>query len=298
MHRSKSPEVRESDQLLIEVEKFKAAVAKPTGRDRSYDFDLTELKNWLIQNDDDNFFHLTCHIEPILKERIEQGQFVDLEKLLPKNRYQTMTEEQKMQLVTKNGATYWVPVTSDQKIGGVQRWEQAFRIYAAIYSKANPQRSAEIWQYIHVKNSAAASYAWENVAYYDFTFRQLMAEKPHQSWAKTYTQLWNLAMCTPLNPQVKSQGGGQQSGSSTTRADWRDRCCWQYNWGNKCKKWNCNYDHHCNYCGSYNHGRYNCPRRKHEGWEDYNTGHKPNHDHDCDLSPQSPWKRKHQKSKN
>ena len=172
MHRSKSPEVRGSDQLLIEAEKFKAAVAKPTGRDHSYDFDLTELKNWLIQNDDDNFFHLTCYIEPILKERIEQGQFVDLEKLLPRNRYQTMTEEQKMQLVTKNGATYWVPVTSDQKISGVWRWEQAFRIYAAIYSKANPQRSAEIWQYIHVINSAAASYAWENVAYYDFTFRQ------------------------------------------------------------------------------------------------------------------------------
>ena len=58
--------------------------------------------------------------------------------------------------------------------------------------------------------------------------------------------------------------------------DWRDRCCWRYNRGNRCKKWNCNYDHRCNYCGSYNHGRYNCPKRKHEGWEGYNKGHKPN----------------------
>ena len=179
-----------------------------------------------------------------------------------------MTDEQRMQLVMKNGTTYWVPVTSDQKIWGVHRWEQAFWIYAVIYSKANPHRSAEIWQYIHVINSAAVSYTWENVAYYDFTFRQLMAEKPHRSWAKTYTQLWNLAMCNPLNVQMKSQnsgsGSGQQSASMSSHADWHDRCCWRYNWGNKCKKWNCNFDHRCNYCGSYNHGRYNCPKRKHE----------------------------------
>ena len=34
-------------------------------------------------------FHLTCHIEPNLKRKIENGEFIDLDKLLPKdNTYQ------------------------------------------------------------------------------------------------------------------------------------------------------------------------------------------------------------------
>ena len=46
---------------------------------------------------------------------------------------------------------------------------------------------------------AASSFQWDNIAWYDYTFRQLMAVKPYRSWAKTYTQFWNLAMRNPLN---------------------------------------------------------------------------------------------------
>ena len=53
-------------------------------------------------------------------------------------------------------------------------------------------------QYMHGINVAASSYHWDNVASYDLTFRQLMAFKPHCSWAKTYNQGWNLAMRDPM----------------------------------------------------------------------------------------------------
>ena len=33
---------------------------------------------------DDDFFHITCHVEPGMKEKIEKGEYVDLEKLLPR----------------------------------------------------------------------------------------------------------------------------------------------------------------------------------------------------------------------
>ena len=77
-------------------------------------------------------------------------------------------------------------------------WEQAFHVYAAIYMDVNPERSGEVWQYIHVINVTASSFQWDNVANYDLTFRQLMAFKPHRSWAKIYNQGWNLAMRDPL----------------------------------------------------------------------------------------------------
>ena len=72
-----------------------------------------------------------------------------------------MSDEQCMHFVHKDGTSYWVAADRENKIGGIRHWDQAFRIYAAIFCKANPTRSAEIWQYIHVINTAAASYAWE-----------------------------------------------------------------------------------------------------------------------------------------
>ena len=160
---------------------------------------------------DDDFFHLTCHIEPALRQKIEKGEFVDLEKLLPKDRFpHKMSDERQMEMVNRDGMTFFVPAgEKDNRINGIRKWEQAFRVYAAIYCKENPTQSAEIWQYIYVINTAAASFQWENVAWYDFTFRQLMATKPHRSWSKIYSQFWNLAMRNPIqqgNSQASSSG--------------------------------------------------------------------------------------------
>ena len=87
------------------------------------------------------------------------------------------------------------------KLGG---GKQAFRVYAAIYCAANPTRSGEIWQYIYTINTAASTYQWDNVQYYDTVFRQMMSEKPGRSWAKTYVQLWQLA----LKDRIQHTGSG------------------------------------------------------------------------------------------
>ena len=128
---------------------------------------------------DDEFFHLMCHVEPNLKQKIERGEFVDLEKLLMKDKFKNSNNvSQRMELVSRGGETFIIPVDSGSKITNVRKWEQAFRIYAAIYSHTNPHRSTEIWQYVFVINSAASTYTWENVSNYDFMFRQLMACNP------------------------------------------------------------------------------------------------------------------------
>ena len=110
-----------------------------------------------------------------------------------------------MELVNRDGMTHFMPASdNDNKITGIQKWEQAFRVYTTIYCKVNSTHSAKIWQYMYMINMAAASFQWENVACYDFTFCQLMAAKPYHSWAKLYAQFWNLAMRNPLN----TVGGG------------------------------------------------------------------------------------------
>ena len=62
-------------------------------------------------------------------------------------------------------------------------------------------------------HSAVTSYQWDNVAYYDMTFRQMMAEWPHHNWSKTYTQLWQLTLRDPLVCNNNNwQGGNPTSG--------------------------------------------------------------------------------------
>ena len=160
---------------------------------------------------DDQFFHITCHIEESLRARIQRGQYMDLEKLLPKSRKGKVFNENKMEFVYKDGCSYFVPAQTDNKINRIRRWEQAFRVYATIYSQANPARAAEIWQYVHVMNTAAAAYSWDNVSNYDIMFRHLMYEYPQRSWAKIYQQMWCMSMKDPIQRNQFGQQNRNQS---------------------------------------------------------------------------------------
>ena len=165
---------------------------------------------------------------------------------------------------------YFTLANDHSKISGICTWEQAFRVYAAIYSKAQPSRASEIWQYIYVINLAAASYAWDNVAFYDFTFRQLMSEQPNRSWSKTYTQGWNLAMTDPISKHNTSGKNFNNQSNNKGGKNWKDCCCRKYN-RNRCNKGSgCDWDHRCTYCGGWNHSFVNCRKclGKQEGkWE-------------------------------
>ena len=187
----KQQEKTTADQLIIEAEKYKANVAAPKGEfeARFWDNFGSEMEFKRFFDNDDDFFHVSCHIEQSLKGKIEQGEFVDLEKLLPRQRGRSSMGDHgdriPVDLVSKEGHTYLAPgQQNDNRISSIRKWEQAFRVYAAIYSAANPSRSAEIWQYIHTINVAATTHHWDNVSLYDVTFRQLMAAKPWRSWGK------------------------------------------------------------------------------------------------------------------
>ena len=222
---------------------------------------------------DDDFFHLTCHIEPNLIHKIEKGEFIELEKLLPKDRLSAgkFQDEGRLEWMQRDGGTYLVPATRDSKITGIRRWEQAFRAYATIYCGANPYRAKEIWQYIAVINTAAASCTWDNVYNYDITFRHLMAFNPQRSWAITYNQMWNLSMKDPLprnqhkfgSTNYNSQNGSAKGSGNGKFKHKKSDYCWNYNRGVKCKFGSkCRFIERCSYCDSGAHALFNCPKKK------------------------------------
>ena len=132
------------ERAIVEAEKYKITTDTPQGMISQIDL------RCLLDNGDD-FFYVTCHVDPSLKEKIEKGEFVDLEKLMPRSKpggYQQNAEGSHMEWITHDGMTYLAPVQEkESKINGIRRWEQAFHVYAAIYTKANPDRASEIWQY-------------------------------------------------------------------------------------------------------------------------------------------------------
>ena len=287
-----------TNELLLQAERFKAKVATPPKgimneiipvQNRFQNpFDTKDIRDkfvtpnglvplndeihWIRNFDqDDEFFHVTCHVDDLTKNKIERGEFIDLEKLLPKEKNGASIgggfsrEDGIFKFGMKEGQAFVAPVSeSVGRISSVKKWDQAFRVYAAIYSQANPSRAGEIWQYVFVIHNAASTFPWENVAYYDYTFRQLMASKPLRNWGKTYTQGWNIALKSSNQVQPARFGGAQNRAGpfSQTKQDWRDNCCRRFN-KNKCTKTSneCRYDHRCTYCGGWQHSKANCRKK-------------------------------------
>ena len=254
-----------SDKFILEAEHFRENVEPP-------------VKGMYDTLDNDNYFHLACHVDENLKEKIEHGEFIDLEKLLPKQRPHKSGGE-RLERVSKDGMTYLAPAQDrENHISNIRKWDQAFRVYAAIYCDANPGRAGEIWQYIYVIHSAASTFQWDNVAYYDFTFRQMMHNRPNRKWNKTYIQLWQLAMQDPIVKSTRAANNNFQSGKNFSgfessnsnltnqtqkrHRSWKDNCCWKFNRTGKCDRINCSFDNRCSFCDAWNsHGFNTCKKR-------------------------------------
>ena len=270
-----------TSKILLQVEQFKASLAAPKGglhydkirqqfmSPEGYlgpiDADIQMLRNF---DTDNEFFHVTCHLDENLKSKIHKGEFVKLERLLPKEKSalgHTMSNDHpnRLELINEGGHQYVAPYRQvSNRINSVKKWDQAFRVYAAVYCEANPNRSSEIWQYMHVIHSAAGSHPWEDVAYYDFTFRHLMATKPWRSWGKAYLQGCNLALNNSTTSNFQKVGLTGNHSQQQAARDWKEDCCWKYN-KNRCKNTasSCRYDHRCTYCGVWNHSFVNCRKR-------------------------------------
>ena len=154
---------------------------------------------------DSEFTEMTCHVDEATMQKIGKGGFLEVQKLYPKQQRMTSNaDEGRIEFLSKDGHSYWIPKSDRDKeirITDYRKWEQGFKVYAAIYAQINPHRGAEIWQYIHTIHLASQSFSWENVAYYDFMFRQNMAKYPQRSWKIINNQLWSLAMRDPIRSQ-------------------------------------------------------------------------------------------------
>ena len=69
---------QKASSMIIQAEKFHASVNAPPGKD---DQTVEALQGLDI---DDQFFHVTCHMDPGLKQKIEKGNSLILKSFYPR----------------------------------------------------------------------------------------------------------------------------------------------------------------------------------------------------------------------
>lgn len=258
--------VNETDEQIQDAERRKATLEKPPGRQVvTLNQDQAGVYNRPGSTDlkcDDKYFELGVHVrDEATRGKIERGEFVELPKLYPKDR--VPDDEGRLQLVNKDGTPQFVPSeTRDMvPITSFERWQVAFEVYAGIYTRKNPVRAPEIFQYIHKIRKAAEVYQWVNVYTYDKLFRTHMSENPGRSWASSLRDAWdnNVRETLQKSKVTVASAGTPPSGDKKRKKGY----CWKFNKSGYCSSGsNCEWDHRCSVCGLPNHGKYNCRKRE------------------------------------
>ena len=269
-----TPEQRIRD-MIRAAEKSKARIFSTPGNNQSQFISHERMPNNYIENADqvgnfvtptaivdEGYIVVGAHLDETMVSKISKGDYVDFGKLLPKDRV-TSDDEGRMELVHRNGKTFWAPVSASVNINGFAKWEQAFRVYSNIYCKANPHRSAELIEYNHIIHTVALAYIWDNVYTYDREFRLHMARNPQRSWAMILQQAWSLRLRDRImssNTWANSNyNAGHTAGNFQRTGNNRiSEPCRRYNRG-KCNFGNtCKFEHRCSYCFKFGHSSVNC----------------------------------------
>ena len=106
------PEER-ADQFIREAEAAKASIFPPKGKDSNVPY------HFMAQMDED-YLVVGNHVDEGTRAKIVRGEYIDFSKLLPKDRILT-EEDGRMELIVKNGRTYWAPVNEAVSINGFAR---------------------------------------------------------------------------------------------------------------------------------------------------------------------------------
>ena len=263
-----------AERMVKEAESAKIRVLQPPGNEFN-------IQSALI---DEEYMHLTSHVDENIQQKIQKGEFVDLAKLLPRDRV-ISEEDQRMNLVMRDGKSFWVPVNEVTAITNFARWQQAFRVYTDIFARSNPFRSAELIQYTHVIHTISQQFSWDNVYMYDKDFRLHMHRHPKRNWGMILQQAWSLRL-REHSRNIANVGGNSHGYSHRENSSNRSRGHTGYNnresFNNNdaCRKFNqgkcnyglrCKYEHKCSYCFKFGHAIIRCRKLIHDRGENPTT---------------------------
>lgn len=254
---------RQTDQRIVQAERTRTDAIKPEGRvldllkSLGGEFEKLAVDIQTIRCDNE-FDPMAAEIDDQTYQAIQQGKYVDLKRLLPKDNLFAEEESTKYHITDgEDGTPRFVKSKGESDrngINSIKKWLVAFNVYATAYSKSNPLRASEIFQYILDIQDAAQTYTWESVYVYDRVIRRLMERNSTRKWNTPYTKYWNkLLKVKPGMSSSSGHGGGKREGGRPKK-----EICWKFNKGKCTRGDSCYRDHRCNFCGKFGHGEHVC----------------------------------------
>ena len=212
---------------------------------------------------DEGYSAIGRHIDESVKRRIQEGEFIDFARLIPKDRVLALNDNQ-IEIVNNNGKPELRTVSDSEVIGSFNKLEQAFRIFSTIYTDHYPERAKQLLQYSHIIFSASLMHSWSNVYVYDIDFHLHIAENPGRNWGIILQQAWTLHMKERLgsynrnNSSFSTGAGNNNSGNGTQCKSGSGKNCWKYNRGKCTYGFGCKFEHQCGICNKFGHGAHIC----------------------------------------
>ena len=118
-----------TNKVIREPEAAKARIFLQQGKITSSTYDGRDVTAQI----DDDYLVIGGNIDEITQTKIVRGDYVDFNKLIPRDKFMN-DGDMKLELVVRNGKTFWAPVTEIVSINSFAKWEQAFRIFSNIYT--------------------------------------------------------------------------------------------------------------------------------------------------------------------
>ncbi|XP_061188703.1 uncharacterized protein LOC133196870 [Saccostrea echinata] len=171
---------------------------------------------------------LGYHVDNSTKQKIANGEYINLALLLVRDpsklQVSTLSMDAQGQIIAQPKNT--------NKITSIDKWTDAFLIFASIYLTAHPNKTQQLLKYLHdVRLGAEKSQGWVT---YDEQYRLRMAINPNGNWGVIDNELWLVYM----SPSVAYNN---QRASTYYK-------CFDYNYKGKCTRLQCTYTHRCLKC--------------------------------------------------
>ena len=249
------PQLSKAEEMVWDTENFRTRVVDVPGRlspnnlwNLSQDRDKIVYHSALL---DEDYLIVGNYVEEQLRRKIGNGEYVDFARLMPRD-WVGIEDDHRMEMVNRNGMTYWVPVSDRESvsINGYQKWEQAFHVFSNIYTYYHLGRAGELIQYNHIIHTASQTFLWDNIYRYDREFCIHMS-KHHlvRSWSVILQQAWAMCLKDKIQgtPNISYQSGGSHRGGNGAKR----RLCFDYNSGNCTFGKKCKFDHRCSFCNKF-----------------------------------------------
>jgi len=220
------------------------------------------------------------HISILIKQKIINGEFVELGTLLPG--YEKVPSHGFT--ISQTGVLAPLPPRS-RPILSIEQWTDAFLIFTAIFISQHPDRATELLKYTSIIRDAARKFHGSGWRDYDIEFRRRQASNPSQCWAVIDGELWCTILMasgmqrnsgfplggsasnggphlsSPSLQQGRPRWGGPTANTFTATAGGNNETkglCYAFNRSQGCPWPFCRWKHTCSRCASTNHGASSC----------------------------------------